>query len=84
MPDIAPPTINHVALTVTDLDASVRWYQQDVRDLLLHRHDTNAGERFQETRTGLDHVGFVVPTRADQADQADYAAAYAARGYSER
>ena len=31
----------------------------------LHRHDANAGERFDETRTGLDHVGFVVPTRAD-------------------
>ena len=32
--------------------------------IVLHRHDANAGERFAETRTGLDHVGFVLPNRA--------------------
>ena len=31
----------------------------------LHEHDANEGEAFRETRTGLDHVGFAVPTRAD-------------------
>ena len=31
----------------------------------LHRHDANQGEPFAETRTGLDHVGFLVPTRGD-------------------
>ena len=31
----------------------------------LHRHDANRGEPFAETRTGLDHVGFLVPTRDD-------------------
>lgn len=29
----------------------------------LHSHDTNAGERFAETRTGLDHVSFGVANR---------------------
>ena len=33
--------------------------------IVLHRHDANRRERFAETRTGLDHVGFGVPSRAD-------------------
>ena len=33
--------------------------------IVLHEHETNQRERFSETRTGLDHVGFSVPTRAD-------------------
>ena len=33
--------------------------------IVLHHHETNEGERFAETRTGLDHVGFAVPRRAD-------------------
>ena len=39
----------------------------DAMDLIivLHRHDTNDGALFAETATGLDHAGFVVPTRAD-------------------
>ena len=31
----------------------------------LHRHDSNRGEMFAETRTGLDHVGLRVPSRTD-------------------
>jgi catechol 2,3-dioxygenase-like lactoylglutathione lyase family enzyme len=31
----------------------------------LHVHPTNAKERFSETRTGLDHVGFMVSGHAD-------------------
>ncbi|HZU78335.1 MAG TPA: VOC family protein [Acidimicrobiales bacterium] len=31
----------------------------------LHRHDVNDGALFSERRTGLDHVGLVVTTRAD-------------------
>jgi catechol 2,3-dioxygenase-like lactoylglutathione lyase family enzyme len=31
----------------------------------LHAHERNCGERFDETRTGLDHVSFGVPNRAD-------------------
>jgi catechol 2,3-dioxygenase-like lactoylglutathione lyase family enzyme len=81
--------LHHVAITVTDLDASVEWYEKvfgiehrmdephdggvgrlladDVMELVivLHRHDANDGGQFAETATGLDHVGFSVPTRAD-------------------
>jgi len=32
--------------------------------LVLHHHDANGGERFAESRTGLDHVCFRVPDRA--------------------
>jgi glyoxylase I family protein len=31
----------------------------------VNRHDKNGGERFDENRTGLDHVSFRVATRAD-------------------
>jgi catechol 2,3-dioxygenase-like lactoylglutathione lyase family enzyme len=81
--------MHHIALTVTDVDASVPWYEDvfgvqfrmdvphdggvgklladDSWDLMivLHRHDGNDGESFGESTTGLDHVGFLVPTRAD-------------------
>jgi catechol 2,3-dioxygenase-like lactoylglutathione lyase family enzyme len=33
--------------------------------LVLHHHDTNTGDAFTETRTGLDHVGFVAGSRAE-------------------
>jgi len=33
--------------------------------IVLHRHDENQGEAFSERRTGLDHAGFMVPTRAE-------------------
>jgi glyoxylase I family protein len=89
-----PPGLSgthHVALTVTDLDASLAWYRDvlgfervphldyDHPDggghaavtvqpgagtvLVLHVHDANGGERFAESRTGLDHVCFAVPGR---------------------
>ncbi len=89
-----PPQLSgthHVALTVTDLGASLTWYR-DVLGfdrvppldydhphgggharvlvqpgsntvLVLHHHDANGGERFAESRTGLDHVCFRVPDR---------------------
>jgi glyoxylase I family protein len=83
------PGLHHIALTVTDLEASVEWYQNvfgisfvaDIPhqggvgrqlsdaaqelNIVLHRHDANAGERFKETRTGLDHVGLSLASRAD-------------------
>ena len=88
MTEFVRPTIGHVALTVTDIDASVAWYQRvfginfvmdvphegGVGKLLtdeafslifvLHRHDSNDGETFAETSTGLDHVGLNLPNRA--------------------
>ena len=81
--------LHHIALTVSDLDASVDWYGKvfGVKHLMdapheggvgriladetmslmfaLHAHDASKGEPFEETRTGLDHVGFAVPTRQD-------------------
>ena len=89
MPNATRPSIHHIALTVTDLDASIAWYEKvfditykmeephkdgtgkvladDAFQLMivLHRHDANEGEAFVETRTGLDHVGLAVPSRAD-------------------
>jgi glyoxylase I family protein len=83
------PRLHHIALTVTDLEASIAWYERvfgiafrlevphpggtgmvladDNFQLFfaLHRHDANGGERFTETRTGLDHIGLAVPARAD-------------------
>ncbi len=29
----------------------------------LHHHEANSGESFDEARTGLDHIGFGVPSR---------------------
>lgn len=89
MTDVTRPRLHHIALTVTDVDASVPWYEQvfglrfqtdvpheggvgklladETRQLMivLHRHDANDDGLFGETVTGLDHVGFLVPTRAD-------------------
>jgi catechol 2,3-dioxygenase-like lactoylglutathione lyase family enzyme len=83
------PALHHVALTVTDVDASIAWYgrvfgityQMEAPHeggtgmlladpewrfiIVLHRHDANQAERFAETRTGLDHVGFSVSTKAE-------------------
>ena len=89
MPTIAPARPHHIALTVTDVDESIRWYQavfgiqllMDVPHpggvgklladdgmqlvIVLHHHESNDGDLFSETHAGLDHVGLVVPTRAD-------------------
>jgi glyoxylase I family protein len=89
MPIPAEVGLHHLALTVTDIDTSVAWYQQifdlslvmeaphpggtgmvlgnEQRTLMivLHRHETNVHEAFSETRTGLDHAGFMVGTRAE-------------------
>ena len=89
MPNATRPSLHHIALTVTDLDASIAWYEKvfDIKYqmeeghqggtgkvladdawqlmIVLHRHETNGGETFQETRTGLDHLGLAVPSRAD-------------------
>ena len=94
------PTLHHLALTVTDLDASLAWYQEifdvspimevphpgglgvvladDQRTLMivLHRHDTNKPERFSEVRTGLDHAGFMVASRAELESWRDHLAAH--------
>ena len=89
MPQPSTAGLHHIALTVTDLEASIAWYQRvfgiayhmeeahegGVGKLLtddrwglivvLHHHDANPGERFSERRTGLDHVGLAVASRAE-------------------
>lgn len=89
MSTITPARLHHLALTVTDVDASIEWYESafgvrlrmdvphaggvgklladEARQLMivLHRHDTNDGNLFGEANTGLDHAGFIVPTRRD-------------------
>ena len=83
--------INHVSVTVTDIERSVAWYtevlglgklmeEQHPNDsgyavvlgkpdwsmaVGLHTHPTNEKERFLESRTGLDHVGFMVADRSE-------------------
>jgi catechol 2,3-dioxygenase-like lactoylglutathione lyase family enzyme len=85
----AEVSLHHLALTVTDVDTSLAWYQEvfdvslvmeaphpggtgmvlgnEQRTLMivLHRHDGNEHESFSERRTGLDHAGFRVASRAD-------------------
>ena len=99
MADHEPPPlagILHVALTVTDGEASAAWYERVLRCrrvttvhheggygivlttpeervwLVLHEHGGNDGQRFDETRTGLDHVCFQVDGRAAPAAWADW------------
>ena len=84
------PQIAHVAVTVTDLDRSARWYGElfaaepvldedeeaggvhhtvfllDGGQLFgLHTHPRGEGERFDESRTGLDHVAFACRDRSE-------------------
>jgi catechol 2,3-dioxygenase-like lactoylglutathione lyase family enzyme len=96
--DVGPALtgIDHFSATVTDIDASVAWYQRlfgmirvpvtfphyDCEDtgyavllveprsgiaIGLHVNRGNAGESFDECRTGLDHVSFGVASRDDLA-----------------
>lgn len=45
MPALTPPRLHHIALTVSDLDASVRWYESvfDVHPLMDVPHDGGVG-----------------------------------------
>lgn len=97
---LANPILHHLAITVTDLDASMVWYQEifDVSPrletpheggtgivladeqrtlaIVLHRHDANGGEEFSERRTGLDHAGLMVSSRAELERWRDHLAAH--------
>src|ERR1700758_4726967 len=86
--------IHHISLTVSDIEASLAWYQRllgaervpmefphyereetgfgvllvEPRSGLvigLHTNTANAGERFDEARTRLDHVGLHVASRRE-------------------
>lgn len=84
------PPIAHVAVTVTDLGRSTRWYSEllaaepildedeqaggfhhtvfalDGGQLFgLHTRPDGAGDRFDEHRTGLDHVAFACRDRSE-------------------
>lgn len=96
----ANPTLHHLALTVTDLEASLAWYQavfdvslmlevphpggtgmvladeQRTLMIVLHRHDASELDRFSETRTGLDHAGFIVASRTELERWQDHLAAH--------
>ncbi len=88
MPDF--PALTHVAVTVTDLRRSTRWYSallgaEPVLDedeqtggfhhtvfaigggqlFGLHTHPEPATDRFDERRTGLDHISFGCADRAE-------------------
>src|SRR5580692_426702 len=59
--------IHHVSATVTDVEASVAWYQRLFgmdRIPFTFRH-YGQEEVFDECRTGLDHLSFGVPARDD-------------------
>jgi glyoxylase I family protein len=45
MPDVTQPRLHHLAITVTDLDASVLWYESvfDVHPILDVPHDGGVG-----------------------------------------
>jgi catechol 2,3-dioxygenase-like lactoylglutathione lyase family enzyme len=93
--------IHHFSPTVSNLEASVEWYQKvfgfdripvtfphyereesGYAVLLvdpstgfaigLHEHAANDGEQFDESRTGLDHIGFNVTDRAQLEQWADH------------
>jgi glyoxylase I family protein len=81
--------VSHISFSVTDAEASARWWANllDLTELdrvggdgwrailLIHppsrtivefqQHDANQGEAFDPRRTGFDHMGFKVDTRAD-------------------
>lgn len=84
------PGITHVAVTVTDLERSTRWYSQllgaepvlDEDEQIggfhhtvfaigggqlfgLHTHPQPTTDRFDECRTGLDHVSFACRDRSE-------------------
>src|SRR5438045_1858198 len=89
MPNPNRPTLSNVALTVTNLEKSVPWYESlfNVKSqmeeafnsgkshvladpewkllIVLTRHNGNQGEQFTESRTGMDHAGFLVDSRAE-------------------
>jgi glyoxylase I family protein len=88
---MAFPGLQHIAITVSDLERSTQWYSalfgaDPVLDedeesgtfhhtvfLLdggmlfgLHTHmGAESGERFEEHRTGLDHIAFALPGSAE-------------------
>ena len=92
--------IQHVGLTVSDVELSAEWYQRvlglerqfeephhhsdqggyaivlGTPDMSLNvgldHHPANAGEEFDPTRTGLDHICFQVNDVAALADWADH------------
>ncbi len=88
------PSITHVAVTVTNLEQSTRWYTElfgagpvldedeqiggfhhtvfalDGGQLFgLHTHPQAADDRFDEHRSGLDHVSFACADRAQVLEQ---------------
>ena len=92
---------HHFSPTVTDIEASVSWYQRVLGleripgkfphygneeggyeviladfnagiIIGLEHHAANDGQPFDETRTGLDHIGISVPSHADLKNWAEW------------
>ncbi|HEU5085898.1 MAG TPA: VOC family protein [Roseiflexaceae bacterium] len=79
---IAVGPVHHLALTVSDLERSLKFYNDvlgfaQVAEFGARRILSNGSliigigtgqhsdDRFDEMRTGLDHISFAVPARAD-------------------
>jgi glyoxylase I family protein len=63
------PSIGHVAVTVTDLERSTRWYSELLAAEPVLDEDEEIGgfhhTVFDEHRTGLDHVSFACRDRGE-------------------
>lgn len=62
-------SLHHVAIAVTDVAATVRWYRETFRCEIAYQDDTWAMLRFANCHLALvvpeqhpPHLGFVVPT----------------------
>jgi glyoxylase I family protein len=86
-----PSGVDHVGLSVTDLDRSISFYRDELGALLvvppfegyrgfsgrmaivllgmtivdLYEHEANRGERFEPSRTGLDHLALAAESHEE-------------------
>jgi len=58
--------VSHISFSVRDAEASAQWWAAllELTVIEFQQHDGNQGETFDPLRTGFDHMGFKVDTRA--------------------